>query len=155
VVNLPSASRTDGPPLQRRDGPRVSYVFFISDMPTFYIRKKSAPNRGEWTAENLQNAVNAVSTGAMGVNEAAKAFSIPKSTLLRRMKTNNLVKKHRLGPDSLSGEIAEKKLATRIKKLQRSGFAPTREKVRVMAYNLAAKLGIKHNFDNVKGKLIQ
>jgi hypothetical protein len=90
--------------------------------------------------KKLAKSVNAVSTGAMGVNEA-------------EMKTNNLVKKHRLGPDSLLGEIAEKKLATHIKKLQRSGFAPTREEVRVMAYNLAGKLGVKHNFDNVKGKL--
>jgi hypothetical protein len=106
-----------------------------------YSEEKCAKSRGV--------AVNAVSTGAMGVNEAAKAFSIPKSTLLRRMKTINLVKKHRLGSDSLLGEIAEKKLATHIKKLQRSGFAPTREEVRVMAYNLAAKLGVKHNFDNV------
>jgi hypothetical protein len=35
----------------------------------------------------------------MEVNEATKAFSIPKSTLVSRMKSNNLVKKRYLGPD--------------------------------------------------------
>jgi hypothetical protein len=56
VVHFPSASRTDGPPLQKRDGPRISYVFFISDMPTFYIRKKSAPNDSSDTDNNEEAA---------------------------------------------------------------------------------------------------
>lgn len=55
-------------------------------MPTTYIRKGSS-TRGEWTEENLKNAIKAVKENNMGVNQAARTYSIPKTTLKRRLKT--------------------------------------------------------------------
>lgn len=39
-----------------------------------------------------------------------------------------------------------------IKKLQKFGFSPTRDTVCTMAYDLAKKMGIKHQFNNKSGK---
>lgn len=89
----------------------------------------------------------------MGVTVAARTFQIPKSTLLRRLRTNNAAKEDRLGPPSLLGGDAERKLVGHIKKLQKTGFAPTRDEVRMIAFNLAERLGIKHNFDKDEGKI--
>lgn len=49
-------------------------------MPTFYKRKGTS-GRGEWSEDSLKNAVKAVENKEMGVNAAAKAFGIPKTTL--------------------------------------------------------------------------
>lgn len=89
----------------------------------------------------------------MGINKAAKYFNIPKTTLLRRIKNSNETS-DRLGPDSCLGKETEHKLVIHIKKLQKSGFAPTRREVRQMAYSLAKKMGITHKFNNEEGKNI-
>jgi hypothetical protein len=44
----------------------------------------------------------------------------------------------------------ENKIKIHIKKLQKFGFAPTRESVRSMAYHLAEQLKIKNSFNKVK-----
>lgn len=49
-------------------------------MPNIYKRKDNVPPRGLWSSNNLQSAINAVKEGNMGVNQAAKHFSIPKTT---------------------------------------------------------------------------
>lgn len=121
-------------------------------MPTVYKRKPSAKSRGVWTAQDLQNALAAVQSHEMGVNEAAIHYNIPKSTFKRRIKTGNAAKSSRLGPDSTLGEAAERKLANHIKKLQTSGFAPTRDEVRIMAYKLAEAMNIQHKFNKQQGK---
>lgn len=121
-------------------------------MPTVYKRKPSAKIRGVWTAQDLENALAAVQRREMGVNEAAIHFNLPKSTFKRRLKTGNAVKTNRLGPDSSLGEAAERKLANHIKKLQKSGFAPTRGEVQVMAYKLAEAMNLQHKFNKEKGR---
>lgn len=72
----------------------------------------------------------------MGVYKAARLHGIPATTLKRRLKIKTPVI-NRLGPDSVLGEINEKKITTHIKKLQAHGFAPDRNAVRSMAYRLA------------------
>lgn len=120
-------------------------------MPSVYKRKGTV-NRGEWTAESLVNAIEAVAKGTMGVNEAAREFGIPKTTLKRRLKSDNKSKTDRLGPPSCLGDEAENKLVNHILKLQKHGFAPDRDSVRKMAYELAEKLKVKHTFNSDKGK---
>lgn len=122
-------------------------------MPNKYIRKRHVPERGNWTAQALNDAINAYKSGEMGVNEAAKAFGIPKTTFKRRLKSNNPEKSTRLGPDASLGSNAEQKLVNHIKKLQKSGFAPTRTEVRVMAYKLAKRLEIPNRFNKNENKL--
>ncbi|XP_050310783.1 uncharacterized protein LOC126746519 [Anthonomus grandis grandis] len=121
-------------------------------MPNQYTRERNVPERGSWSAEDLCSAINAVVFGEMGVNEAAKAFHIPKTTFKRRLAASNLNKTDCLSPGSLLGREAEAKLATHIQKLQKRGFAPTRQEVRIMAYNLAERLGIQHKFNREDSK---
>jgi hypothetical protein len=54
VIHLLSASRTDGPPLRRRDGPRVSYVFFIADILHFILVKQVRQNEGSELQKNCK-----------------------------------------------------------------------------------------------------
>ncbi|KAB0803136.1 hypothetical protein PPYR_00106 [Photinus pyralis] len=117
-------------------------------MPTKYQRKLRA-ERGAWTEENLRQAIEAITNGTMGVNEASRNFNIPKATLLRRKNSNNLRKTGSLGPACTLGDQVEQKLVAHIKKLQKFGFAPTRSDVRYMAFALAEQLKIKHRFNTV------
>ena len=98
-------------------------------MPTKYKRKLSS-QRATWTEENLKNAIEAIDTKTMGFNAAAQHFSIPKATLIRRKKSGKLKKTRSLGPSSTLGEENEAKLVEHVKKLQKFGFAPTRNDVR-------------------------
>lgn len=118
---------------------------FSRKMPTFYQRK-GVPNRGQWTEESLHKAMDAVRKKEMGVNEASRSFGVPKTTLKRRLKSNNVIKKS-LGPPSILGEVNERKIVGHIKKLQKYGFAPTRNSVRSMAFHLAERLKLNHKFD--------
>lgn len=117
-------------------------------MPTEYKRKRDN-SRGSWTQESLFAAVEAVRSGRMGVNAASRNFGVPAPTLRRRIKNNDVSKKT-LGPPSLLGTENENKLKAYIKKLQKYGFAPTRESVRSMAFHLAENLGINHKFNKDK-----
>jgi len=112
-------------------------------MPTKYERM--CPNRGKWTEEALEAALQSIAEG-MDVNEAAKVFEIPPRTLKRRAESGNS-RKGRMGPDSLLGEDAEKKIVIHINKLQERGFTPTRLEVRRMAFYLAEQLKIQHRFN--------
>lgn len=60
----------------------------------------------------------------MGVNEAARTYNVPATTLRRRKSKNNMTKE-RLGPSSTLGKEAEDKLVIHILKLQKTGFTPT------------------------------
>lgn len=120
-------------------------------MPTFYKRKGTV-NRATWSAEALQNAMNAVSTGTLGVNQAAREYGIPKTTLKNRIKLQKSSKSRSLGKQSCLNEEAELKLVSHIKKMQKYGFTPNRDLVRSMAFELAEKLKIKHNFNKIKKK---
>lgn len=129
---------------------RWTYICMFQKMPNTYVRKASARPRGLWTSDDLQSAINAVTSSNMGVNEAAASFSIPKTTLKWIIK-NNTAKFKRLGPDSMLGVNAKEKLANHIKKLQRFGFSPTKQEVREMAYKLAVQLGIQNRFNQNEG----
>lgn len=114
-------------------------------MPTTYIRKLSS-GRGGWTEDSLKKAIKAVKEKEMGVNQAAKAFGVPKTTLKRRIKSQ-VFTKGPLGPSSVLGVENEKKIVAHIQKLQNRGFTPCRDSVRSMAFELAEKLKLPHTFN--------
>ncbi|KAJ8866968.1 hypothetical protein PR048_032830 [Dryococelus australis] len=89
------------------------------------------PQVGNWGEGDLNKSANAIKENFMGLNEAANAFNIPKTTLKRRLKKNDFLKRPLLN----------------IQKLQTHVFRPSRSCVRSMAFRLAEKLKIKHNFD--------
>lgn len=84
-------------------------------MPTDY-KRKSGSTRGQWRQVDLESAFNAVQNGT-GVNAAAKAFSIPSSTLKRRLK-NKKMDKGSFGRSCVLGVENEKKIVLHIRKLQ-------------------------------------
>jgi hypothetical protein len=47
---------------------------------------KRKTNRGEWSQESLENSVDAVVERKMGYMIAAKTFSVPQTTLERKVK---------------------------------------------------------------------
>lgn len=94
-------------------------------MPTTYKRKLGS-TRGSWNNEDLLKAVDAINENLMGINEAARCFNIPKTTLKRRLK-NNTFSKGPLGPSSILGQENERKMVFHIKKLQENGFTPSRD----------------------------
>ncbi|GBN66934.1 hypothetical protein AVEN_61946-1 [Araneus ventricosus] len=121
-------------------------------MPTTYIRKGSS-TRGEWTEGNLKNVIKAVEEKNMCVNQATKSFSIPKTTLKRRIKTHNFTKGSS-GPSAILGCENENKIVAHINKLQNRGFKPCRDSIRSMAYELAEKLKIPHTFNKEARKAV-
>lgn len=117
-------------------------------MPTVYKKQESA-NRGKWTQAQLTAAAEAVRDNKMSKKAAAKNFGIPFTTFRRLLKEPNTLKPS-LGSVSCLGQQREDKIVAHIKKLQAHGFAPSRKEVCQMAYGLAEKCGIRHNFNRVK-----
>ncbi|XP_072401077.1 uncharacterized protein [Diabrotica undecimpunctata] len=120
-------------------------------MPSYY-KRKSTVERGKWSEEALQTAVAAIRENRMGLNRAALAYGIPRSSIQRRMKNNDLKKHNRLGPSSTLGDEIEMKLVLHIKKLQKYGFSPTRDHVRTVAFELAEKFNVSHKFNRNNNK---
>lgn len=118
-------------------------------MPTVYDRKNT--ERAKWSADSLKNAIESIKNRTMGINEAARNFGIPKSTLKDRIRKSD-TEKHGLGPSSCLGIDAELKLVRHIKTLQKFGFAPDRDSVRIWAFQLAEQMKIKHKFNKDIGK---
>ncbi|CAH1985221.1 unnamed protein product [Acanthoscelides obtectus] len=114
-------------------------------MPTEYKRKGSVC-RGEWSEQDLQQAIEAVQEGRVGVREAVRSFGVPYTTLRRRLRSGNH-RKLPLGPLSTLGQENEVKLVNHIKKLQKFGFSPSRTTVRSMAFELAQKLNLPYKFN--------
>jgi hypothetical protein len=81
---------------------------------------------------------------AMGINAASRAFGIPSRTLRRRILQNNYKKS--LGPAACLGSDAEIKMASHIQQMQAAGLALSRKDVKILAFKLPQKLGIKHRF---------
>lgn len=117
-------------------------------MPTTYKRKNDV--RAKWSADSLKNAFECIKNRTMGVNEAAREFGIPKSTLKDRIRKSDITKHNRLGPASCLGDDEELKLVRHIKKLQSFGFAHGRESVRT--FQLAEQLKLKHQFNTENRK---
>lgn len=113
-------------------------------MPSTYSRTS---DRGKWTEQQLNDAINAVISNSMGINEASRNYNIPSRTLRRRIK-NGVTKKVGMGRAPILGYENERKLAAHLKKLQHRGFAATRQDVRTLACSFADSLNIDHKFAN-------
>lgn len=60
-------------------------------MPTRY-KRRSGSSRDNWTENQLVQAITAVNNGSMGINEAARNFDVPATTLRRRKKNESFKK---------------------------------------------------------------
>lgn len=115
-------------------------------------KKKS--NRGSWKEENMAQALQAVAEKRMGWLMASKHFQVPQATLRRRAMNKNKIalgtKKHLGRHETTLNEDLEKALVQHILALEARFFGLTSKDVRILAYELAIKMKLKHQFNNEK-----
>lgn len=119
-------------------------------MPNKYTRK-AVNIRGNWTQEDLTNAIRSVVDENVAVRRAAIQYHVPRKTLERRIKTGNSLK-GKMGPSSSMGTDHENRLSRHILTMQKRGFPLTRDDLRKLAYQFAEQLNLKHRFNKQKEK---
>ncbi|XP_050557910.1 uncharacterized protein LOC118277956 [Spodoptera frugiperda] len=117
---------------------------------------KKKTNRGDWAQESMAKAVDAVIEGKMGYMLAAKTFSVPQTTLERKVKISreNLAAsssasiKVPLGPKRpVFTEDEEKELCNYILDMESRLYGLTTKDLKALAYNLAVKNNKPHPFN--------
>ncbi|CAH2019336.1 unnamed protein product [Acanthoscelides obtectus] len=83
----------------------------------------------------------------MGINKISRQFGIPSRTLRRRYAVKNKTK-FRMGKHPVLDFDNVKRLVKHMLKLGEAGFPPNRQAIRMLAYQFAEKLNLKHNFDH-------
>jgi len=110
--------------------------------------RKSAGKRAQWNSEDMK-------TDAMGLNKAARTYSVPKATLLRHVKRLN-VNAHdgekKLGRTSDLPEDVENDLVQHILLLESRFYGLTRDSVLRLAYQIAKANKITTRFNESKQK---
>jgi DDE superfamily endonuclease/helix-turn-helix, Psq domain len=120
-------------------------------MPNTYTRKTT---RQSWSEESMAQALASVENGSFGYLSASKQFGVPKSTLERRFKGKN---KHATGNSKTLGSRKmtfpfnlEQELVAYVKNMEGMLFGLSSRSVRSLAYQLAVRNNIPHNFNNEK-----
>lgn len=124
----------------------LKILFFSKTSRKYNTKVTDVCKRGQWSAADLKEAVRRLDAGEIGLNEASRYYNIPKRTLCRKRKSNNL-EKLALGPQACLGFENEKRFVVHIQRFEKCGFAPDRKAVRCLAFQFAEKLGIKHRFN--------
>lgn len=101
-------------------------------------------SKSNWTSDKLLSAVKEVKEGR-SVRASAGKFNIPESTLRRRLKTNKLSKIHS-GHKTIFSKAQEEKLALQLIKLSNMYYGLTPLQFRRIAFEVAQKMKLKHNF---------
>lgn len=115
-------------------------------MPKKYVRRTTRADRGTWTEDVLKDALYAIESGAMGVNQAAKHYGIPGRTL-RRHKKRGQYRKLSLGFPGVFSPQNEQLFVRHIQRLLNERFPVNRQAVRSMAYRFAEDLNLSHRFN--------
>jgi hypothetical protein len=123
-------------------------------MPRTY---KKLGKRCNWSNETLEDAIADVRNKVLSIRAAARAYNIPRSTLQEYMNSSTRVrplseehKPGKVGRYSILGADFERELCEHVKKMSDLYFGLTKEQLCRLAYELAWKNGIKHNFNNDK-----
>lgn len=123
-------------------------MFQINTMPRSYARKNL---RGQWSEEDLQNAVKDIIGGRGSVREISRTYKVPVRTLMRRKESGNL-KKIPLGRKSCLSVEQETSLSRYIQNMASQGFALSTPDIKKLAYSFAVQKKIPHNFNNEQRK---
>lgn len=113
-----------------------------------YLRKT---NRQAWSEEQMSAAIALIESGQCGYMKAAKDCGVPKSTLERRVKGKNKIKKGSL--KGLGSRLItfppelEQELVTYVKNMESMLFGLTATSVRQLAFELAEKNNLPHFFN--------
>ena len=101
----------------------------------------------------MNKALYAVRSGEMGFNQAVRSFKIPRATLKRRLDGTNKYAKNELkynGRPQVLSEQIETLLVRHILDLDSMMFGVSRNDLRSLAFQLAAKNGLAHAFNTTK-----
>lgn len=112
--------------------------------------------RKKWNTQHMEQAIDSVNNGQMGLKTASKTFNVPRSTLqrlARRAKANNLpsgsiIENTKLGRNTVLGSDAENELVDYILKMEAQFYGLTKKDLCRMAYTMVIRNNIKHPFKN-------
>lgn len=116
-------------------------------MPRNYTRKTAIL---AYTAESLQNALDAIRNDGRKIREVGRSFQIPESTLRKKLLENDL-KLPRLGRNTVFSKEIECELKEYVLLLSKLFFGLTPDGLRRLAFRYAEKHHIVHNFNREKG----
>ena len=108
---------------------------------------------GQWEEENMERALQAVRNGDMGLNAAAKQYSVPKATLKRHLDGKNwfaVEKTKVIGSVSDIPPEVEKEICQHVMKLEECMFGITPKDLRMIAFEVAERNNIPHRFNREK-----
>lgn len=108
---------------------------------------------GTWESENMERALSSYRNGVMGLNEAARTFSVPKATLKRRIDgTNNVAKEgnKNFGRCVDLPKEVEEDLVKHILFLEERFFGMSRDDLKNLAFQIAEANRIPHRFNQKK-----
>lgn len=101
--------------------------------------------KANWTEDDLKRAIEAVKNG-VSKKKAPKDFSIPRSTLRDRLKSNESFEPL-LGRKPVFNLDQEKQIADHIVSLAKMFYGVTMSELQRLAFDLTKKNGVKHNFN--------
>lgn len=115
---------------------------------------KRTTNRQSWDEENMKRAIMEVIEGNSGYRVASRNFSVPQSTLEDRVKKYRKNKNLKTAAEKGLGRFKtifsaqqENMICKHIKDLEAQLFGLTYRDVRHLAFGMAEKNGIYHNFN--------
>lgn len=107
--------------------------------------RQRTTDKAKWSAETLKSAIQMIKSGS-SVKSVSKKFQIPRSTLRDRIKTE-IFTKSSLGRKPIFNENQEKLLSDCVLSLAESFYGITLTDLRRVAFDVAEKLGLHHNFN--------
>lgn len=117
-------------------------------------KPKKLPTRQQWAKDSMTMAILAIKEQRMGYLKASKTFGVPKTTLIRLCQQKNKpleeVTNLKLGRKAIFPDKFETDLVEYVLAMEASGFGLTRRDIMKLAYQLAEKNKLKHNFSNHK-----
>lgn len=115
-------------------------------MPRYYVKKNL---RGQWSEEDLRNAVADIRNGKGSVREISRIYKVPVRTLMRRKESGNF-NKVSLGRKSCLSVEQEATLCRYILHMSSHGFALTACDIKKLAYSFVVQQNIHHTFNSEK-----
>ena len=111
---------------------------------------RSPPNRPKtlrnWSDESMRQAIEAVRSGEMGANRAARAFDVPASTLKDRV-SGRVKHGTNPGPVPYLSSDEENELATFLIECSKIGYGKTKREILVIVQKTLEKKGRDVNFN--------
>lgn len=131
---------------------KLEWIVADCTMPRSSLSPKAKGKRKTWDKQAMAEAVEMVRSKKMGLKKAVKLYKVPKSTLQRLVHDTEYspeqVVEKKLGRKPVFSTEIEQQLVEYLLLMESKYFGLTRRDVKVMAYQLAVRNGIKHPFGN-------